>query len=103
MCLCMNANHRRHRGEGCGVFTTKAQRTRREHKGVRAERTVQPGGCFSLLESDVELAAAGSLLAYAFLAGATAPGQISAEALHARLLEVSPGYAARRGTARAAT
>jgi 3-dehydroquinate dehydratase-1 len=53
----------------------------------------------------VELAAAGSLLAYAFLAGAgaTAPGQLSAEALHARLLEVSPSYAARRRSARAAT
>lgn len=51
----------------------------------------------------VELAAAGSLLAYAFLAGATAPGQISAEALHARLLAASPRYAARRGGARAAT
>ena len=45
----------------------------------------------------VELAAAGSLLAYAFIAGATAPGQISAEALHARLLTASPSYAARRG------
>ncbi|HVV51518.1 MAG TPA: type I 3-dehydroquinate dehydratase [Polyangia bacterium] len=44
----------------------------------------------------VELAAAGSLLAYAFLAGATAPGQISAEALHARLLAASPRFAARR-------
>ncbi|HEX3906162.1 MAG TPA: type I 3-dehydroquinate dehydratase [Polyangia bacterium] len=52
----------------------------------------------------VELAAAGSLLAYAFIAGATAPGQISAEALHARLLTASPSYAARRGKpARAAT
>jgi 3-dehydroquinate dehydratase-1 len=45
----------------------------------------------------VELAAAGSRLAYAFIAGATAPGQISAEALHARLLIASPSYAARRG------
>jgi 3-dehydroquinate dehydratase I len=51
----------------------------------------------------VALAAAGSLLAYAFLAGATAPGQISAAALHARLLEASPRYAARRGSAGAAT
>ncbi len=45
----------------------------------------------------VELAAAGSLLAYGFIAGATAPGQVSAEALHARLLTASPRYAARRG------
>ena len=44
----------------------------------------------------VELAAAGSLLAYGFVAGATAPGQQSAEALHARLLAASAGYAARR-------
>ena len=44
----------------------------------------------------VELAAAGSLLAYGFIAGATAPGQISAEALHARLLIASPRYAARQ-------
>ena len=41
-------------------------------------------------ELRVELAAAGSLLAYGFLAGATAPGQVSAEALHARLLAASP-------------
>jgi 3-dehydroquinate dehydratase-1 len=47
----------------------------------------------------VELAAAGSLLAYGFVAGATAPGQLSAEALHARLLAASAGYAARRGLA----
>ena len=44
----------------------------------------------------VELAAAGSLLAYGFIAGATAPGQVSAEALHARLLAASPRYAARQ-------
>ena len=44
----------------------------------------------------VELAAAGSLLAYGFIAGATAPGQVSAEVLHARLLVASPRYAARR-------
>jgi 3-dehydroquinate dehydratase I len=44
----------------------------------------------------VELAAAGSLLAYGFIAGATAPGQVSAEALHTRLLSASPRYAARR-------
>ncbi len=51
----------------------------------------------------VDLAAAGSLLAYAFLAGATAPGQISAAALHARLLEASPVYAARRAPVADAT
>src|SRR4051812_4295643 len=44
----------------------------------------------------VELAAAGSLLAYGFIAGATAPGQVSAEALHACLLTASPRYAARQ-------
>ncbi len=44
----------------------------------------------------VELAAAGSLLAYGFIAGATAPGQVSAEALQARLLAASPRYAERR-------
>jgi len=44
----------------------------------------------------VELAAAGSLLAYGFIAGATAPGQISAEVLHARLLAASPPYATRQ-------
>jgi 3-dehydroquinate dehydratase I len=44
----------------------------------------------------VELAAAGSALAYGFIAEATAPGQASAEALHARLLIASPRYAARR-------
>jgi 3-dehydroquinate dehydratase-1 len=51
----------------------------------------------------VELAAAGSLLAYGFIAGATAPGQVSAETLHARLLAASPPYAARlRRSARGA-
>ncbi len=45
----------------------------------------------------VELAAAGSLLAYGFIAGATAPGQVSAETLHARLLIASSRYAMRRG------
>jgi 3-dehydroquinate dehydratase-1 len=45
----------------------------------------------------VELAAAGSLLAYGALGLPTAPGQSSAEALHLRLLAASPRYAARRG------
>jgi 3-dehydroquinate dehydratase I len=45
----------------------------------------------------VELAAAGSLLAYGTLGAPTAPGQSSAEALHLRLLAASPQYAARRG------
>jgi len=45
----------------------------------------------------VALAAAGSLLAYGYLGAPTAPGQVSAEALHLRLLAASPGYAARRG------
>jgi hypothetical protein len=45
----------------------------------------------------VELAAAGSLLAYGYLGAPTAPGQVSAEALHLRLLAASPRYAARRG------
>jgi 3-dehydroquinate dehydratase type I len=44
----------------------------------------------------VELAAAGSLLAYGFIAGPTAPGQVSAEVLHARLLTASARYAARK-------
>ena len=51
----------------------------------------------------VELAAAGSLLAYGFVGASTAPGQTSAEALHARLLAVSPAYAARRASAARAT
>lgn len=53
-------------------------------------------------ELRVQLAAAGSRLAYGFLADSTAPGQISAAALHARLLAASPAYAA-RCRARAAT
>lgn len=44
----------------------------------------------------VELAAAGSLLAYGFIGASTAPGQTSAQTLHARLLEAAPAYAARR-------
>src|SRR6185312_10872239 len=44
----------------------------------------------------IELAAAGSLLAYGFVGSATAPGQTSAQTLHARLLEAVPAYAARR-------
>jgi 3-dehydroquinate dehydratase I len=47
----------------------------------------------------VELAAAGSRLAYGFVGASTAPGQTSAEALHARLLAASPAYAARRARA----
>jgi 3-dehydroquinate dehydratase I len=46
-------------------------------------------------ELRVQLAAAGSRLAYGFLADSTAPGQISAAALHARLLAASTTYAAR--------
>lgn len=49
----------------------------------------------------IELAAVGSLLAYGFVGTATAPGQTSAQTLHARLLERSPAYAARRAAARA--
>ncbi len=44
----------------------------------------------------IELAAAGSRLAYGFLGASTAPGQTSAQSLHARLLAVAPAYAARR-------
>lgn len=44
----------------------------------------------------IELAAAGSRLAYGFVGSATAPGQTSAQALHARLLAAAPAYAARR-------
>ncbi|MES1210108.1 MAG: type I 3-dehydroquinate dehydratase [Pseudomonadota bacterium] len=47
----------------------------------------------------MELAAAGSALAYGFVGAPTAPGQTSAEALHARLLAVSAAYAARRAVA----
>ena len=47
----------------------------------------------------IELAAAGSALAYGFVGAPTAPGQTSAEALHARLLAVSAAYAARRAAA----
>lgn len=51
----------------------------------------------------IELAAAGSLLAYGFVGAATAPGQTSAQALHARLLEASPTYARRRAAGAAVT
>jgi 3-dehydroquinate dehydratase-1 len=44
----------------------------------------------------VALAAAGSLLAYGYLSQPTAPGQMSAHALHDRLREASPSYADRR-------
>ncbi len=44
----------------------------------------------------VELAAAGSRLAYGFVGGPTAPGQTSAETLHAQLLAAAPAYGARR-------
>lgn len=47
----------------------------------------------------IELAAAGSLLAYGFVGASTAPGQTSAQTLHRRLLEAAPAYAARRATA----
>lgn len=51
----------------------------------------------------IELAAAGSLLAYGFVGTPTAPGQTSAESLHARLLAASPAYAARRAAVARAT
>jgi len=51
----------------------------------------------------VELAAAGSRLAYGFVGEATAPGQTSAATLHARLLAASPAYAARRAGTRPTT
>jgi 3-dehydroquinate dehydratase-1 len=63
----------------------------------RPERTAVIGMAAGDDGLRIELAAAGSLLAYGFLAGATAPGQLSAQALHARLLAASPVYAARRG------
>ncbi len=44
----------------------------------------------------VALAAAGSLLAYGYLSRPTAPGQMSAEALHHLLLDASTSYADRR-------
>jgi 3-dehydroquinate dehydratase I len=43
-----------------------------------------------------ELVARGSLLAYGYLAGPTAPGQLSAAETHARLLSASDRYAERR-------
>jgi 3-dehydroquinate dehydratase-1 len=51
----------------------------------------------------IELAAAGSRLAYGFVGSSTAPGQTSAATLHARLLQASPAYAARRQAGPAAT
>jgi 3-dehydroquinate dehydratase I len=69
----------------------------RELLAQRPERTAVIGMAAGDDGLRVELAAAGSLLAYGFVARATAPGQISAEALHARLLAASPGYAERRG------
>jgi 3-dehydroquinate dehydratase-1 len=51
----------------------------------------------------VELAAAGSRLAYGFVGASTAPGQTSAETLHAKLLAAAPAYAARRGGPAAST
>jgi 3-dehydroquinate dehydratase type I len=50
----------------------------------------------------VDLAAAGSLLAYGFLSRSTAPGQLSAVALHERLRAASATYADRRGAGSAA-
>jgi 3-dehydroquinate dehydratase-1 len=47
-------------------------------------------------ELRIELAARGSLLAYGYLEGATAPGQMSAAETRARLVAASPAYAARR-------
>ncbi|HVT08742.1 MAG TPA: type I 3-dehydroquinate dehydratase [Polyangia bacterium] len=51
----------------------------------------------------VELAAAGSALAYGFIGAPTAPGQTSAASLHAQLLAVSAAYAGRRRAAARAT
>lgn len=51
----------------------------------------------------VELAAAGSALAYGFIGAPTAPGQTSATALHTQLLAASAAYAARRRAAARAT
>jgi 3-dehydroquinate dehydratase-1 len=47
-------------------------------------------------ELRVELPAAGSLLAYAYLDAPTAPGQLSVAEMDARLRAASPAYAARR-------
>jgi 3-dehydroquinate dehydratase-1 len=44
----------------------------------------------------IELAARGALLAYGYLDQPTAPGQLSAEDTHARLLAACPRYAARK-------
>jgi 3-dehydroquinate dehydratase I len=64
---------------------------------LRSERTSVIGMGAADDGLRVELAAAGSLLAYGYLGGPTAPGQPAAEALHLRLLTASPRYAARRG------
>jgi 3-dehydroquinate dehydratase I len=63
----------------------------------RPERTAVIGMGVADEGLRVTLAAAGSLLAYGYLGTSTAPGQLSAAALHARLLAASPRYAARRG------
>jgi 3-dehydroquinate dehydratase I len=47
-------------------------------------------------ELRIELAASGSLLAYGFLDDPTAPGQLSAEETHRRLLAACPPYARRK-------
>jgi 3-dehydroquinate dehydratase-1 len=63
----------------------------------RPERTAVIGMGVADEDLRVALAAAGSLLAYGYLGSPTAPGQLSAAALHARLLAASARYAARRG------
>jgi 3-dehydroquinate dehydratase I len=78
------------------VKTPEDRATLRALLARRPERTAVIGMAAGDDGLRVELAAAGSLLAYGFVAGATAPGQVSAAALHARLLAASAGYAARR-------
>jgi 3-dehydroquinate dehydratase-1 len=104
---CIDACHAAAPGAVAKVAT--AVKTPADHATLHAllarrpERTAVIGMAAGDDGLRVELGAAGSLLAYGFVAGATAPGQISAETLHARLLAASPNYAARRGrSARAA-
>ena len=62
------------------------------HAGVACVIGMGPG------ELRVELPARGSRLAYGYLDAPTAPGQLSAAEMDARLAGASPAYAARRAT-----
>jgi 3-dehydroquinate dehydratase-1 len=97
----VDACHRAAPGAVAKIAT--AVRTDDDRRALRAlveqrqERTAVIGMSAGDHGLRVELAAAGSLLAYATLGEPTAPGQLSAEAVHRLLLAASPRYAARRG------